>query len=61
MDNKILVIGSPGAGKSTFSIRLGQLLDLPVIHLDYHFWNPGWIETDKDKWREKVVGLVTGE
>ena len=58
---KILVIGIPGAGKSTFSIRLGQLLQLPVIHLDYHYWNPGWIETDSDKWREKVTALVTGE
>ncbi|HEV2800726.1 MAG TPA: hypothetical protein VGW12_09525 [Pyrinomonadaceae bacterium] len=31
---KVLVIGSGGAGKSTFAHGLGQLLGLEVIHLD---------------------------
>ncbi|MBF0580242.1 adenylate kinase [Erysipelotrichaceae bacterium RD49] len=30
----VLVIGSPGSGKSTLSRKLGDILDLPVIHLD---------------------------
>ncbi len=59
--HKILIIGNPGAGKSTFSIALGKLLDLPVIHLDYHFWNSGWIETDKEIWKERVKELMAGE
>ncbi len=58
---KVLVIGSPGAGKSTLSTRLGKLLNLPVIHLDSHFWQPGWVETDRDIWRQKVTGLVSGD
>lgn len=58
---KVLVIGSPGAGKSTLSTKLGELLDLPVIHLDSHFWNPGWVETDRDIWRQKVTELVSGD
>ena len=48
-----LILGSGGAGKSTFARRLGALLDLPVIHLDRHYWNPGWVETEKDAWAEK--------
>lgn len=31
---RILVVGSPGAGKSTLSRRLSAVLHLPVIHLD---------------------------
>lgn len=31
---KIIVIGSSGAGKSTFSRQIGELLRLPVYHLD---------------------------
>jgi adenylate kinase family enzyme len=31
---KILVIGSGGSGKSTFSTRLGALLNIEVSHLD---------------------------
>lgn len=35
---KILVIGSPGAGKSTFSRRLQKKINLPIIYLDQLFW-----------------------
>ena len=58
---KILVIGSGGAGKSTFAKRLGGVLKLEVIHLDSLFWNPGWVETPKDKWRVMVEELVKGD
>lgn len=39
LGKRILVIGSPGGGKSTFSRRLGELSGLPVVHLDQLFWN----------------------
>ncbi|MDE5742139.1 MAG: adenylate kinase [Oscillospiraceae bacterium] len=34
MFRKIIVIGSPGAGKSTFSRQLRDITDLPLYHLD---------------------------
>ena len=34
MFKKIIVIGSPGAGKSTFSRQLRDITDLPLYHLD---------------------------
>jgi adenylate kinase family enzyme len=43
---RVLVIGSPGAGKSTFSAELGRIIKLPVIHLDKEFWQPGWVMSD---------------
>ena len=36
---RILVGGSPGSGKSTFSRALGELTGLPLIYLDRLFWN----------------------
>ena len=55
---KILVIGSGGAGKSTFAGRLGRILNIEVIHLDVLYWNAGWVETPKPKWRKTVEELV---
>ena len=59
--NKILIIGSCGAGKSTLARRLGERLRLRVIHLDRHYWHPGWQPTPTDAWREVVQALVQGD
>jgi adenylate kinase family enzyme len=55
---KVLVIGPGGAGKSTFSTRLGTLLKIDVIHLDQIYWRPGWIETPKPEWLKTVGELL---
>ena len=44
---RILVIGSCGAGKSTFSKELSDQLNLPLVQLDRLFWKPGWIEQEE--------------
>jgi len=51
---KIVVIGSGGSGKSTFSRRLGEILNIEVIHLDKLFWRPNWERTPDDEWVEIV-------
>lgn len=55
---RILVIGSGGAGKSTFSTTLGVLLGLPVIHLDQAYWKPGWEKPSKEEWAATIDALV---
>ncbi len=58
---RVLVSGLAGAGKSTFSRALSAKSGLPVIHLDIHFWKPGWVEPSENEWREKQRGLLTGD
>ena len=58
---KVLVIGSGGAGKSTFSRRLGELTGIEVIHLDKIHWRPNWTEPSKEEWREIVENSLQGE
>ncbi len=36
---RIAVIGLPGSGKSTFALRLGKILNIPVHHLDKHMFD----------------------
>jgi adenylate kinase family enzyme len=51
---RILVIGSPGAGKTTFSKRLAKDTGLPLFHLDHMFWRSGWVEQDKSVFRQAL-------
>jgi adenylate kinase family enzyme len=55
---KVLVIGPGGAGKSTFARRLGESLNIEVLHLDKIYWQPGWVETPKSEWRTTVEELL---
>lgn len=56
---RIAIIGSPGAGKSTFARALSDALDLPLYHLDRLMWKPGWIlvsREDQIRLQEEIVG-----
>lgn len=59
--NRVVVIGSGGSGKSTFSRELGRVTGIPVIHLDNEYWRPGWEETPKDEWKARVADMLEGE
>lgn len=49
-----------GAGKSTFSRALSARTGLPVIHLDVHYWKPGWVKPSECEWRDKQRALLAG-
>ena len=55
---KVLVIGSGGAGKSTFAAKLARRTGLPLIHLDSLYWRPGWIETSAAEWDQTIEHLL---
>jgi adenylate kinase family enzyme len=58
---RVLVIGSGGAGKSTFAARLGERKGLPVIHLDALYWRAGWQEPPREEWSARVDELLAGD
>ena len=58
--SRVLVIGMAGAGKSTLSRALSARTGLPVIHLDRHYWKPGWVKPSEDEWRDEQRRLLSG-
>lgn len=55
---RVVVIGSSGAGKSTFARRLGDRTGLPVTHIDQLFWQRGWVQAPKDVYLARLAHVV---
>lgn len=51
---RIVIIGSNGAGKSTFARRLSEKLNIPATHLDRLYWCGDWQVVPHDVFLERV-------
>ena len=56
---RIIVIGCPGGGKSTFSRALGEKCGLTVYHLDMLFWNPDKTIVDRAVFHERQAEVIS--
>ena len=59
--NKVVIIGSPGSGKSSFAVKIARQTGLPLIHLDRLYWKPGWEKTPVEAWVPLVEKQTKGE
>lgn len=55
---KIMVIGCPGSGKSTFSRELHKIIGIPLFHLDMMYWNSDRTTVDKAVFRERLSNTI---
>ena len=56
--HRILVIGSPGAGKSTFSGKLRDITGLPLYHLDMIFHKPDRTTVSKEEFDAELSRIL---
>ena len=54
---KIIVIGCPGSGKSTFSKALHRITGIPLIHLDMLYWNPDRTTVERPVFLERLTAF----
>lgn len=56
---KVLIIGCPGAGKSTFARRLQSLTGLPLYYLDRLWHRPDRTNVTREAFDAALAGLLT--
>lgn len=56
---KVLIIGSPGSGKSTFARKLHNITNLPIIHLDMLNWNSDKTTVSKTVFEKRIQAAIS--
>ena len=59
--NKIIVIGCPGSGKSTFSRALAERTGIPLYYMDMLFWNSDKTHVTREELRARLSRVMEGE
>ena len=55
---RVIVIGSPGAGKSTFSRRLRQKTGLPLYYLDQIWHRPDKTNVSREEFDRRLGEIL---
>jgi adenylate kinase family enzyme len=53
-----MIFGRPGSGKSTFALSLHKATNIPLHHLDKHFYESHWVERDLNAFLEIQRSIV---
>ncbi len=58
---KVIVVGSPGAGKSVFSQKLQNITNIPLYHLDMLYHKEDGTHISKEELEEKLKNIFKEE
>ena len=58
---KVIVIGCPGGGKSTFSKALHRVTEIPLYHLDQMYWNEDRTTVEKEVFLDRLSCVMQQE
>lgn len=55
---KIIILGCPGSGKSTFAKKLEKSIGLPLIHLDNIWWKPDKTNISRSEFDTVLASII---
>lgn len=58
MNKKIIIIGSPGSGKSFLSKKLSELTGIPLYHMDNIFWRADRTHITRTELMEAIEAIM---
>ena len=59
--NRVLVLGCPGSGKSTFARALQEKTGLPLVYLDNVWWRADRTHISREEFDRALAELLAGE
>ncbi len=61
ISDRILILGCPGSGKSTFARALAARTGLPLVHLDNIWWRADGTHVPREEFDRALETLLRGE
>lgn len=61
LGNRIAIIGNAGGGKSTLARKLGQIVGLPVTHVDAIQYQSGWHRTPDGECDQRLTEVASND
>lgn len=59
--DRVVILGTTGAGKTTVANQISNVLHLPMIELDQFKWKEGWTSVSDDEFKERVKNAVKAD
>lgn len=59
--NKVIVIGCPGAGKTTFADKLNRITGLPLYHLDAIWHKPDKTHIPREEFDKRIWDIFSAD
>lgn len=56
---KVIIVGCPGSGKSTFGRKLEGVTGLPLFHLDMMYWNEDRTTVPKEVFTKRLKSAMS--
>ena len=59
--DRVVILGSGGAGKTELALKLSRRTGLPIVHLDVLFWRSGWTPAPREEAARDLVVAIARE